>query len=169
MAITIANHKIAQADIEYPTGTSLGSTIGPVVFKVEDQFAETKCEQYGDTPTKVYHVGTRVTVEFTLAEISTANYALALNQTNTTDTGIDYVTVDVPIGEELTENECTIKAYSGGIVSTAEADWIVLNSAVITGAVEVEYGATPQQGLKITMIGLPDASADIAVIGDDVV
>lgn len=137
-------------------GSDLGKTFGGVTVSIEESSVVLNTDQDGETPVDEQIVGTTVSVEANLAEITLANLAFALKTT----VASNQVKIIPNVGTSLFSNakEIVIKPYEDGAVTTDETKMLLIPKAGIKANVSMPYNSSDQRAIALTLTGYPDSS-----------
>lgn len=127
--------------------TSLGKTHGGVTVTMSDDSVDLKSDQYGSSAEDTIITGTNVEVELSLAEITLARLATALNQTAATS----FVAGENNVGTSMLTNagSLLLKKYVNGSESSDAADQIRFPAACPVADISLSYDAENQRVLKV--------------------
>jgi hypothetical protein len=134
----------------------MGKTMGGVTVRIVDDSIDLKSDQYGSGAENTVITGTTVEVELSLAEVTLANIAVALGQTNVG------VSPGVVPGLNKTGNmllstagSLILKKYALGSSTSDEEDWIHFPAAGMVSNVEMAYDSENQRVMRITFKCFP--------------
>ena len=159
MAITIANARVGFTNA-YLGGTDLGG-LGPIKIRFTKQGTELTYGQTGVIVINEIDIGSRVTVEIELREISPASFSAAL--------GADLVGNSLAFRSEVGTSlatgaqELILKAIIDGIESADTIEWWTFPLAKVGSGADIELdfnNPTEQQRIKATFKILPEQQVD---------
>ena len=149
--------------------TDLGRTEGGVVATFATDVADLVSDQYGTAPEDQVVTGQKVTIECPLANITLANLAIALNQTEKAigaDSGVAGGNI---VGTKLSTkaNSLLLKKYVNGAASTDSQDYVRFPEAAPQGNFDYSFTKDNQRIVKITFTCFPDDDDYLYYLGDE--
>lgn len=147
----------------------IGKTQGGVRITFSEDAADLMSDQYGTQPEDQVITGQAADVVVPMAEVTHANFAIALNQTSKqigADSGVAGESL-VGTKRSTKANSLLLKKYVNGSISADTDDWIRFPKASPLGNVEVAFDGANQRILEVTFKAFPDANSRLYFIGNE--
>ena len=159
MAKNVNYIRIGQSDVTF-NSVDLGHTKGGVAIKYDPNYAELNVDQYGKTNVDLALVEEKFTVKTQLAEITGANWAVAIpNGTYSSGTApIGKVLGGANAGGLVSQYAHTLVLHPSKNASSDTGEDVTVFKAVVTEAVDVPYKVDAQRVLEVTFTALIDES-----------
>lgn len=149
--------RIGQSDVTF-NSVALGHTKGGVDVKYDPNYAELNVDQYGKTAVDMALVEEKFTVKAALAEITGANWAVAVpfgTYTSGTAPG-GSVKGGANAGGVASAYAHALVLHPSKNASSDTGEDITVFKAVVTEAIDVKYNVDAQRVLELTWTALID-------------
>lgn len=146
-------------------GTSLGETLGDVIFRSTVESRQIREDSKGTTPVDEILIGAGVQVEVPMTRSSLAQLAAAIP--GATISG-SIMTVSSPVGQSQVgvAGVLVLKPLTGaGLQVGPQASWLTVPIAAPRTDLEITYNVENQRVYKVMFIGFADANGLLWKVG----
>lgn len=156
----IAKVRLGQCTLTY-NGQDLGYTKGGAEVTVTNDVTEVAIDEYGTSPVKAFHKGTRIEVKATMAEYAYDALVQVLNGAQIVEGAgspvVDAMTIGQKGGVALTGALLTLHPVSAG---ESTADDVDIYKAVVIGESTLPFKVDGETTYDVTWVALIDESKD---------
>jgi hypothetical protein len=145
-------------------GTSLGPTLGGVVFKEEVTSVDIKEDGHGETPVDAVFTGRKVTIECKFTRSTLDQLEAMITGSVATATNLKVVNT---VGDQMFADaeELILKPLVNNVASVTTTEWLHVFKTYPVAAVEFGYDNSGQRIINVTFRAFPDdASGSVGLI-----
>lgn len=148
---------------------SLGKTEGGVVVTFATDVVDLTSDQHGTAPEDQVISGQKATIVCPLADITLANLAIALNQTEKTLSAASGIAGENIVGTKLSTKaqSLLLKKYVDGSASVDTQDHLRFPKAAPQGNFDYSFTKDGQRVISLTLTAFPDDNDYLYFIGDE--
>ncbi len=148
----LQNVRLGECTVTY-NGTDLGFTNGGAEVTVKNSKSEVAIDEYGSSPVKAYHKGTRIEVKVNLAEVAYTILSKVLNGA-VLDGSNDFMKLGKKGGVPLAG--ALLKLHPKLVTGTTQD--VELYKAVVIGESKLPYKLEGETTYQVTFVALIDES-----------